>query len=432
MPHAQTMGPPADLLAALPAERWFAGKARRIADARVLDSVSDFWLVQIIYADSGPTDTYLLTETLAGQAWLEHFRRKTVVDTARGGRVAFHATSVLDTIDPDRARPAEPLRAEQSNTSIRFGDALVFKLFRRIQLGGENPEVEIGRFLTERTSFSDTPAVAGTLDYTASDGSLASFGLLQEFVPNRGDAWRGTLERLEAVLGGGAIEPAVQPIGQLGEVTARLHAALASDHELARFAPEGITESDVADWRAALEAEVRQTAAALDQRPDLEPLLDRAAGIEALCGSQKTRHHGDYHLGQVLERPDGSFAIIDFEGEPSRPLATRTEKRSPLRDVAGLLRSLDYARHAALRAGPSDDERARRATAWHDQARQAFLDGYLTTLRPTAPDLLPNEPSGFNAALSALELEKAAYEVRYELSHRPDWLPIPLAAFTCP
>src|SRR5919205_165644 len=123
-----------------------------------------------------------------------------VLDTTRGGRLAFRATSVLERIDPARTRPAALLQAEQSNTSIRFGDALIFKLFRRIQLGGENPEVEIGRFLTERTSFTDSPAVAGTLDYTASDGSLASFGLLQEFVPNRGDAWQGTLARLEAVL----------------------------------------------------------------------------------------------------------------------------------------------------------------------------------------------------------------------------------------
>jgi maltose alpha-D-glucosyltransferase / alpha-amylase len=434
MPHAETLGPPADLLAELPTQRWFAGKARRLADARVLDSVSDFWLVEVIYVDSGPADTYLLTRTLPAEAWLEHFHGHAVLDTARGGRLAFHATGILDTIEPTRTRPAEALRAEQSNTSIRFGDALVFKLFRRIQLGGENPEVEIGRFLTERTRFSDTPAVAGTLDYTASDGSLASFGLLQEFVPNRGDAWRGTLERLDGVLSGGAMEPAVEPVRHLGHATARLHAALASDHALPHFAPEPISDADVADWRAALDAEVRETATALHGQAtlDLSALLERADGIDTLRGSHKTRHHGDYHLGQVLERLDGSFAIIDFEGEPSRPLATRTQKRSPVRDVAGLLRSLDYARHAALRASPSSDpHRAKLAEAWHDQARQAFLDGYLGTLRPAAPHLLPNGPASFNAALSALELEKAAYEVRYELSHRPDWLPIPLAAFTC-
>jgi trehalose synthase-fused probable maltokinase len=436
MPRVGAPTLPASLLEALPSQRWFAGKARRITEARVLDCVGEFWLVEVAYADGGPTDTYLLTETLGAEAWLERFRRQAVLDTTRGGRLAFRATRVLERIDPARARPAALLQAEQSNTSIRFGDALIFKLFRRIQLGGENPEVEIGRFLTERTGFTDTPAVAGALDYTAADGAPGSFGLLQEFVANRGDAWRGTLERLAGVLSGQPFEAAVEPVRQLGCATARLHVALASDHVLPRFAPEEITDRDTADWRAALETEVRQTVAALregrpDATPELDPLLERASGIAALRGLEKTRHHGDYHLGQVLERPDGSFAIIDFEGEPSRPLAARTEKRSPLRDVAGLLRSLDYARHAALRAGPSDQERVSRADAWHDRAREAFLDGYLSTLRPAAPGLLPADTKRLHAALSALELEKAAYEVRYELSHRPDWLPIPLAAFTC-
>jgi maltose alpha-D-glucosyltransferase/alpha-amylase len=436
--RSRTLALPAELLASLPEQRWFAGKARRIADARVLDSAAELWLAEVVYTDGGPSDTYLLTETLAAETWLERFRQGRVLETSRGARLAFCATRVLGGIDSSRTRPAEPLRAEQSNTSIRYGDALVFKLFRRIQLGGENPDVEIGRFLTERTDFADTPAVAGTLDYTAVDGSLASFGLLQQFVPNRGDAWQGTLQRLDGVLSGERpVDSAVEPVRQLGVTTARLHAALASDHALPRFAPEPIGDRDTAEWRAALEAEVRQTATALDGRAtlDLAALLQRAAGIDALRGSRKTRHHGDYHLGQVLERPDGSFAIIDFEGEPSRPLAMRTQKRSPLRDVAGLLRSLDYARHAALRAGESSDaepqQRRARADTWHDRARQAFLDGYLGTLRPTAPDLLPSDGAPLDAALSALELEKAAYEVRYELAHRPDWLPIPLAAFTC-
>jgi trehalose synthase-fused probable maltokinase len=436
---AQGLALPADLLAALPDQRWFAGKARRIADVRVLDCVADFWLVEVAYADAGPADTYLLTETFGPEVLLEHFVRKSVRETRYGGRLVFRTTDVLETIDPARTRPAELLRAEQSNTSIRFGNALIFKLFRRIQLGGENPEVEIGRFLTERTSFTDTPAVAGALEYTAPDGSPASFGLLQEFVPNRGDAWRGTLQRFEGVLA--AEQPmrtAIQPVQRLGQVTAELHLALASDHVLPRFAPEVIEDRDTAAWRAGLEAEVRHTVAALRERhapsaPAVEPLLERAAGIEALRGARKTRHHGDYHLGQVLERPDGAFAIIDFEGEPSRPLAARTEKRSPLRDVAGLLRSLDYARHAALLAqGAPEPDALRRADAWHLEARSAFLDGYLGTLRPAAPELLPNQTERLHAALSALELEKAAYEVRYELAHRPDWLPIPLAAFQRP
>src|SRR5205085_6318895 len=126
------------------------------------------------------------------------------------------------------------------------------------------------------------------------------------------------------------------------------------------------------------------------------------------------------------ECPDGSFVIIDFEGEPSKPLSVRREKRSPLRDVAGMLRSFDYARHAALRAGDAHDPvRVARATHWYDQVRHAFVDAYVRTVRRGAPKLLPNN---IDAALGALELEKAAYEVLYELNNRPDWLPIPLAA----
>ena len=468
MPHAASLALPADLLDALPAERWFAGKARRIREVSALDCVawapggSRLWLVEVVYADGGRADTYLLIETLAGlERLLDHFFQQTVVDTARGGRLSFRATTALHQTDPQRTRPIELLGAEQSNTSVRFGDALIFKLFRRIQLGGENPEVEIGRFLTQRTAFTDTPAVAGALEYAAADGSPASFGLLQRFVPNRGDAWRGTLARLECALAGHppldvaiaqaghtpldvAIEQArhtpldvaIEPVRRLGVVTAKLHLALASDPSLPSFAPEAIDDADTTAWRAALEAEIRQTLAALRDRQlrlDVQPLLERAAGLDALRGARKTRHHGDYHLGQVLERLDGGFAIIDFEGEPSRPLAARKEKRSPLRDVAGLLRSLDYARHAALRAsGPADPERVRRADDWHVQARSAFLDGYLASLEPAAPELLPAPTERLHAALSALELEKAAYEVRYELSHRPDWLPIPLAALQAP
>jgi predicted trehalose synthase len=437
---------PPTLLEVLPSQRWFAGKARRIAAIEARDVVpwalaeARFWLAEVRYADTGPTDTYLLVETSAGpeslgqpevaEALLEHFRQRTTMPTARGGRLAFVPTSVLNGVDPARTRPAALVGAEQSNTSLRYGEALIFKLFRRLQLGGENPEVEIGRFLTERTGFRDSPAVVGSITYTGPDGGVASFGLLQEFVPNQGDAWRGTLRRLEPALAGQAVEAAVEPIRRLGQVTADLHLALASDASLPRFAPEPIHTHDVATWRTTLETEVRQ--ALRQMRLDAQPLLARAAGMDGLIGSRKTRHHGDYHLGQVLERPDGGFTIIDFEGEPSRSLAARTEKRSPLRDVAGMLRSLDYARHAALRAAgqPIEPDRQRRADAWHLRARDAFLDGYLERLRPAAPDLVPSEATHFAAALSALELEKAAYEVVYELSHRPDWLPIPLAAFT--
>src|SRR5262249_22165013 len=157
----------------------------------------------------------------------------------------------------------------------------------------------------------------------------------------------------------------------------------------------------------------------------LEHLLEGANGIEALRATCKIRQHGDYHLGQVLESPEGGFVIIDFEGEPSKPLAIRREKRSSLRDVAGMLRSFDYARNAALRAQGGGD--TARAARWYEAVRNAFLDSYVQTVRRRAPELLPMD---IEPPLRALELEKAAYEVLYELNNRPDWLPIPLAALT--
>jgi len=317
---------------------------------------------------------------------------------------------------------------EQSNTSIRFGDALILKVFRRLQFG-PNPEVEIGWFLTERTSFAGTPHVAGSMSYVSPDGREASLALLQQFEPNRGDAWTTTLERLVPVLEGGPLTECLQAVRRLASTTAELHVALASGDGV-DFGPEPITRSDVQAWLSNLQDELRVTLEALAARGfhvDFPQLVERAGGLLALEGALKTRHHGDYHLGQVLERDDGAFVIIDFEGEPSRTLSQRREKRTPLRDVAGMLRSFDYARVAALRAGDADDAgRIAAAGVWHTAARQTFLAEYLSVARQRT-DLLPQN---VEAPLAALELEKAAYEVQYELNNRPDWLPIPLAAFT--
>jgi len=320
------------------------------------------------------------------------------------------------------------MRVEQSNTSIRYGDALILKLFRRLQFG-PNPDVEVGRFLTEQSQFRGTPAVVGSLDYLSPDGQQASLALLQRFEPNRGDAWTTTLRRLRAVLDGESLAESVDAMARLGQTTAELHLALASGS--GDFSAEPIDARDLEVWRQAIHDEVRTAADALAQRNidvDARALLQRADGIARLTGALKTRHHGDYHLGQVLERDDGSFAIIDFEGEPSKPLLQRREKRSPLRDVAGMLRSFDYARNAALRAGdPSDPPRIRKADQWYQAAREAFLDTYQRAIEQVTRDLLPPDIAG---PLAALELEKAAYEVLYELNNRPEWLPIPLAALT--
>jgi trehalose synthase-fused probable maltokinase len=213
-------------------------------------------------------------------------------------------------------------------------------------------------------------------------------------------------------------------MARLGRTTAHLHLALASG--TGDFASEPIAPADLDAWRQAIRDEVRRAKEALaahDVEIDRNALERHVDGINALEGALKTRHHGDYHLGQVLERQDGSFVIIDFEGEPAKPLAERREKRSPLRDVAGMLRSFDYARHAAL--GTSSQAQSKRAADWYAAARAAFLGAYLETARSN-PRLLPSD---VEAPLAALELEKAAYEVLYELNNRPDWLRIPLAAF---
>ncbi|MBV9895951.1 MAG: sugar phosphotransferase [Chloroflexi bacterium] len=413
--------------------RWFGGKSRTIADTRIVDSArwipdSSLFLVEVTYT-TGPPDTYVLAERLeepaVAGALLAQFRG-TTVRTDRGGRLEFRPTHVLNAIPQRELEPVRPMSGEQSNTSIRFGDALILKLFRRLQFG-PNPDVEIGWFLTEHTRFRGTPPVAGSLSYVNPEGCEASLALLQRFERNRGDAWTTTLERLRAVLDGADAAASLEAVRRLGATTAELHLALATNTGDSAFAPEPVAPTDVDQWLRAIEDDVRATANALRQRGtdvDEAALLRRARGVRALEGTLKTRHHGDYHLGQVLERDDGSFVIIDFEGEPSRPLAQRREKRSPLRDVAGLLRSLDYARTTAARSSSaSNPGGVARATAWYAAAREAFLSAYL----PKARTLLPADCA---PALAALELEKAAYEVMYELNNRPDWLPIPLAAFS--
>ncbi|HEY1298649.1 MAG TPA: hypothetical protein VGJ60_36675 [Chloroflexota bacterium] len=416
--------------------RWFGGKNRPIVGTRIVDSAC--WaegaavsLVEVRYAN-GPSETYVVTDRFeeppVGRALLRHFDGSTL-PTERGGRLVFRPTHAFHSVPADRLEPVAPLRAEQSNTSLRFGDALVLKLFRRLQFG-PNPDVEIGWFLTEHTSFEGTPSLAGSLTYVTSDGDEAALILLQRFEHNRGDAWTTMLARVRSVLDGTLDVLQTLPyVKRLGETTGELHVALASGFD--DFAPEVISSADVDVWTASLDAEIQMVVDALTARDismDSRLLRRRAAGLAGLEGSLKTRHHGDYHLGQVLERDDGSYAIIDFEGEPSRPMAQRREKRSPLRDVAGMLRSFDYARHAALLTfsdNPTDPQRLRAAQDWYHRARTVFLDAYLSVARAHR-GLVPGDIAG---PLAALELEKAAYEVHYELNNRPAWLPIPLAVF---
>ena len=488
--HLAKAGAPA-LRAFVERQRWFAAKARGLGIVRVEDWAAlrdDPPLVLLlIRADEvryyvpvalgePPSDAARTIGPLAGLAlfdahWhpdfglclLHAITSRRAFASARG---SFRCAPV-DRWDqalwelPDRS-PARPHTGEQSNTSIFFDHRLILKSIRRPE-SGTNPDFEMLRFLTNRPGFTHVPRLAGWAEY-AGPGETATVALLQEFVGNRGDGWTHTLsglgklcEKLEGADGAAAVEPmAVEPrvaalgvdlladIQELGAVTGRLHAALASDPDLPAFRPEPISGEDVRRWRStivedldrltdeigvlsarnpaarAAQALLLEARARMERADDLFPLADGTV--------HKIRCHGDYHLGQVLKTAE-SFVVIDFEGEPARPVEERRAKQCPLRDVAGMLRSFDYAVHAALAARP-EAERARLRPAlegWERQAIRAFLGGYGMAVGKSPERLLPQSAEAARRVCAAFELEKACYELRYELNNRPDWIAIPLA-----
>jgi trehalose synthase-fused probable maltokinase len=445
-----------DLARFLIRQRWFAAKTRGIATLGVLDWAvldPDGPIVLLLIAVDG--DRYYVPVTVASgaapEATLAQAGADAVVDAhddprfsvrvvaaiaagrsaeGRYGRFAFRLT-------PGWALPADPdalaarrLTGEQSNTSVVVGE-LVLKSLRRPQ-AGLNPDLEITRFLTTRTAFRHVPRLAGWVEY-AGGGEVATLGLLQEFVPNVGDGWSHVVSTLAGR--GAAIErrpdPLLDDVRRLGAITAGLHAALASDAADPDFRPEPVGRDDVARWAGEMAREL--AAPELRRRlggEDVAPRVARTlAALDALAGTTvKIRVHGDYHLGQVLKTP-GGFAIIDFEGEPARPLAERRVKHSALRDVAGMLRSLDYAAHAVAFGRPEAERAAAliALTAWEEQARRAFLAGYSSVAAASPVPLAPAPDSALERACAPFELQKAAYELGYELDNRPGWVEIPLA-----
>ena len=349
--------------------------------------------------------------------------------------------------------------AEQSNTSILYGDRAILKLFRRLE-PGENPDVEIGRFLTagdERgaSAFPHTPALLGTIRLEDESGSAVA-GMLQTLVPGSRDAWAHVLERGRAWFGAsptarlGAPEVA-DDAERLGRVTRALHEALAAgraaEHEA--FRPEPATGDDVERWAegaremleegfdlleerldaGALPAERVAEARALVERHDaflayIEELADAAHEDAGL----RIRHHGDSHLGQVLRSGAGDFLVIDFEGEPARALEERRRKHSPLRDVAGMLRSFAYAAAtlAQERRGTLEPRVLEPRTAqWERSARASFLRGYHAG-GGEGSRVLPRSRGATDALVALFETEKVFYELAYELNNRPDWTWIPM------
>ncbi|WP_370159499.1 maltose alpha-D-glucosyltransferase [Limimaricola soesokkakensis] len=387
-------------------------------------------------------------ETLMGEM-LVALRDGYETDTPRG-RLVFSPSAAMAEIE----EPGEPrlLNVEQSNATVAFGDKVILKVYRRLRAGLQ-PDIEVARFLTDVAGFDHTPAFLGEIALRPEGGEATSLGAAFAYVANQGDAWGALTNALDRYLQDAATgnedeAPPYQPVlgiaGTLGRRTAEMHRALAHPTDDPAFATEPLTSADL----AALCDEVRaETVAMLDRLKGLSDLPERAADharqildrrdvlisrIDAVSRMQpsgaRSRIHGDYHLGQVL-MAQNDVVIIDFEGEPRRTLDERRAKSLALRDVAGMLRSLDYAAQSALRwaesSGTDGAEADELIRNWHDEARRDFMAEYkaVASESPAHPD-----DERFAAALLDLFLiQKAVYEVGYELASRPAWVDIPLS-----
>jgi trehalose synthase-fused probable maltokinase len=313
---------------------------------------------------------------------------------------------------------ARPMGVEQSNTSVVFDERLVLKLYRRLE-AGINPELELLRFLTER-GFSGIAALEG---WAALSGRLmnATLAILQHYVPGQGDGWTLAVESLRSGDSGAFLSR----LRSLGEVTGSMHTVLGSEPSDPSFCAEEPSAELLSLLTATIDEEIEQVFASLPERAELEPIAGRGEDVREQLRARSQiggvgriiRHHGDYHLGQVLWTRQG-WIVIDFEGEPARSLPERRRKRSPLRDVAGMLRSFAYVA-SAIEIGGGEPPPA----GWENEARAEFLAGYRETIEPA---LVPTGES-FDRLLQIFELEKAVYELRYELDNRPDWVAIPVA-----
>jgi len=380
---------------------------------------------------------------------------------ASDGQLRFQRTSRAPVLDGLDGLEVRRVGVEQSNTSVLIGDEVIVKVLRRLA-PGPHPELEMGRFLTEVAGFANTPPLLGAVQHIAEDGTPTTLAVLQGFVRNQGDGWSTTVDYLMRMLDElrlGAPQTSDEtaegePFGMylqwastLGQRTAEMHRALATPGGGEAFEPEPVTADDLVEWTARARRQAESAFAALsgtldrlsgDTRTEVETLLSRRREVLDRLGelterpveTVKTRVHGDYHLGQVL-RAQNDFYIIDFEGEPARPLAERCAKRSPLLDVAGMLRSFDYAAWAALfrmddaTADQGPPSRVAEAVRdWRARTVAAFLSAYREAARGSA--VWPEDEAGARRLLALFLLEKALYEIAYEAANRPGWLCIPV------
>ncbi|MBV9053842.1 MAG: maltose alpha-D-glucosyltransferase [Hyphomicrobiales bacterium] len=485
----------------LASRRWFAGGDKRITSSQVRDFAvlknrrgEDTFLLALVEVVFGQGNDHIYSLPLAideqhedeaflpdvvakvrrgsrvgllyaaevapefGLAAVTAMERGTDLPSSNGGVVRFTGSSALATMGDIDADQVKRLGADQSNSSIVFGESMILKLYRRLQ-PGIHPELEIARFLSEVAHFENTPALLGTIEHIAADGTRTALGILQRYVRNQGDAWRLSVEALKRELDTLTLVPEGEtpPLTEvfatyrkyakiLGKRTADLHRALATPTSDSAFSIEALTDDDM---RASI-ANSREIAgrayAAVESRlarPDSDSareilemfirrreeclgLLDRLG--TAPDNAVKMRIHGDFHLGQVLIAQN-DMIIVDFEGEPTRPASERRVKSSPLRDVAGMLRSFSYVAETVTRdISQRLTERASRvgavAAEWQRLANYAFLSAYEGTLRGSSISI--GDRNARRRLLRFYILSKALYEVDYEANHRPDWVETPV------
>jgi maltokinase len=441
----------ATLSAWLLGRRWFGSKAEDVSHVGVLDSMAlddaDPALLLALVEARFPTGTHHVYQLMLGvrpqhEGWtegrLEDVDGTTVYDafsdsdaygrlgrmladqrTVQGETAAVNFYWLEGVAPPGPDSRVRAMGAEQSNSSVVFDDTYVLKAFRRLE-AGDNPELEMLRFLTER-EFPHIAELVGWIDYT---GELmdATLGVAQRFISSGRDGWELALDEI-----GSDPEAFVGRMEDLGAVVGRMHTALASDPNDPAFAAEEPSMESTSLITATIDEQIERLFVDLpSDNPDLEPIAHRGEEVRDRLsllshigsGGKLIRHHGDLHLGQTLLAPD-RWIVLDFEGEPARPLLERRRKRSPLRDVAGMLRSFAYAASAAeIQRGTQAPE------GWEERTREAFLAGYFGAVDP---GLLPPGEANARTLLTIFELEKAVYELRYELNNRPDWVRIPVA-----
>jgi maltokinase len=434
------------------AQRWFASKTREVAHIDVVDAVAlrtetpllvlslvearfpagthetyqvpfglrpadDGWTDRVIVEADGWVVYDALADPAHGRELLHRMRSNTELQSGQDEFIFRWAESagagLGGTVD------VRPVGVEQSNSSIVFGEDLILKAFRRLE-PGVNPELELLRFLSAR----GFPHIAPLAGWYEVEGRLldATLGILQEYLAGAQDGWELALDELQS-------DPAglLDRLQLLGVVIGELHSALGSDSSDPAFSPDEPSTEALSILTANVDEQIERVFLELPEEADaVAPIRGRGQDVrERLAalsnvgvGGRVIRTHGDLHLGQTMLSERG-WVILDFEGEPARPLPERRLKRSPLRDVAGMLRSFSY-----VTAGSRLLRGHEPAADWEERARERFLAGYFDAVDRA---LLPPGQQAIEQLLSVFELEKAVYELRYELNNRPDWVSIPVA-----